>query len=338
MYYANLPQPELRAPWEGVATAVDSKVHTSAEVMKEAKLDWPVLQEKLKTTGNKLITSHKALIRGDTNRVLGVVGSRYEVLQNSEVFAFADSLVDHGQMRYAGAGTFDEGKRIFVQCVIDRPANDGGLGSTEIAPGDPVLPFLLLANSHDGSHAVRAILTATRVRCQNTLNAALRDKSAENNISIKHTRSMMVRLEQAKEMFKWAERNYTNFVVAARGLAKKKVPSADRLNQFFAEVFEQEDEKTMSTRAKNRQERLGDLFMDGAGNKEPAVKGTVWAALNAVTQYLDHESNAPITGVDLTTVGPDEKTLMRRARRFESNMLGNNAKIKDRAFELALSI
>ena len=52
----------------------------------------------------------------------------------------------------------------------------------------------------------------------------------------------------------------------------------------------------------------------------PGVKGTAWAAWNAVTEYVDHHT------------GNDAR------RRMESSWWGDGAKVKSRAFELALEM
>jgi hypothetical protein len=39
-----------------------------------------------------------------------------------------------------------------------------------------------------------------------------------------------------------------------------------------------------------RHERWEELFTEGDGNRLPGVRGTVWAAYNGVTQWVDRES------------------------------------------------
>jgi phage/plasmid-like protein (TIGR03299 family) len=342
MVYLNdaIPHSRLRSPFEGVATAVDAdKVLTSKQVMVEAGLDWRVNEKKLFTEDKLAIDSHKALVRADTNSVLGVVGDGYEVLQNSEAFAFVDSLVAQGRMKYAGAGTFNGGKRIFIQCDA-RGGDNGGMGMQEIAKDDPILPYALFVNSHDGSSAVLTILTAIRVVCRNTLNAAINSgsKKANSRYSIKHTKSLTERLQQAKIIFGWAEKNFTQFVEDAKVLAKKKIDKEAQLQEFLDAAFEVVPTEGNQTQNISRRERLTELFETGEGNTLPAVRGTAWAAVNAVTQFLDHESRTAVRGVNLDDIAEETRIQMQRAKRLESNMLGNNANIKERAFSLALAM
>jgi phage/plasmid-like protein (TIGR03299 family) len=332
-------EPVLRNPLAEIATHVAS-LTTSAEVMRKSRLDWTVLQKPLVTSDGIEIKTHKALFRSDKQIQLGIVGANFNPLQNAEAFDFCDSLVKTGRMDYLSAGQFDNGRRIFIQCQINR-----GEGETEIAKGDFVINKFLLANGHDGSLAVRAIDTATRVVCQNTFRHALSSGGTHCDLKIRHTRNMMGRLEVGKDLLSWANASFTEFVAKARDTVKRVVTTEQKLKDFFRETFQVEQEKIAilekeggETLLKQRENRLSELFMEGAGQSNPAVRGTGWAALNAVTQYLDHESRTSLRGIDLNGVGPDETARARALNRFESNVLGNNAKIKERALELALKI
>jgi hypothetical protein len=64
--------------------------------------------------------------------------------------------------------------------------------------GDPVGPFVLLMNSHDGSTAVIAATTRVRVVCQNTLNWGL--ARARQKFSIRHTEQISRRVHEARRV------------------------------------------------------------------------------------------------------------------------------------------
>jgi len=61
------------------------------------------------------------------------------------------------------------------------------------------------------------------------------------------------------------------------------------------------------------------LFEEGRGNKEPAIRGTLWAAHNAVTELVDHHM-----------------TYDSAWQRLESVCLGDGHRLKQRAFDVAL--
>ncbi len=331
-------QSKLADPLTGISTPV-TKAVTSAEVMKNARLDWRADDVALKTEDGESITTHKLIRRSDTGSHLGVVGSGFEVLQNAEAFAFCDGLVKDGFVEYMSAGQFGDGKRIFIQCKLLGKRG----GGAEIVKGDVVESLFLLANGHDGSLAVRPLITPVRVVCRNTFKLALSKKAnGKDNFSIKHTKNMQERMELAKELMGWAQTSFDEFVDQAKHTASVKVSTEARLKAFFRETFKIDEGKVLdednNVQLKNREERLCELFMTGAGQDNPAVRGTAWAAINAITEYLDHESRTAVRGVDLAKAGPDERDRLSKLKRFESNVLGGNARIKQRAMELALAL
>ena len=333
--------PVLSSPFEGSIQTVE-QAQTSREVIEASGLNWRVVEKPISIHGeHEIIDTHKAIVRADTNLRLGIVGHKYHPLQNSEIFAFADSLIGEGKLEYVGAGSFNEGRRIFVQCRATGSGDDD-FGPTEVADGDVVYPYFLFVNGHDGSSSVRVMNTEIRVVCQNTLNAAINSskKKKDTSLCIRHTKSMSERLEQAKETFVWAKMNHLSWVKDAKRLVAAKIAKQAELASYFDAVFnvvpseaaiEAERSKVQED---NRRMRLIELFESGAGNDNPAVRGSRWAAVNAVTQYLGHEARTGVRGGK--SLNEEQHAAMTRQKRLESNIFGSNADIADRAFELAL--
>jgi hypothetical protein len=66
---------------------------------------------------------------------------------------------------------------------------------------------------------------------------------------------------------------------------------ADRLKQYFESVLPiPTDDEEMRVKIQHRHDRWEELFTTGNGNSMPGVKGTVWAAYNGITQWVDRES------------------------------------------------
>lgn len=342
VYFKDGLQSRLTSPFAGVSKEVTGAL-TSKEVLNQSGLNWRVREKQISILGEDTpIDTHKAIVREDTGLRLGIVGKGYHPLQNSEVFAFADNLIGEGKMEYVGAGTFNDGKRIFVQCRAIGDSSAGELGPVEVAKDDIVYPYFLMVNGHDGSSAVNIIETEIRVWCWNTLNAAINSakKGKGTCISIRHTKSMQERMEQAKETFAWATKNHVDWAKDATALAQKKIDKEKQLAAYFDAVFQVvpvEATQEATTMSKNRRERLIELFETGAGNELPSVRGTAWAAVNAVTQYLGHESRTAIRGVS-KNIDEESRAVLERQKRLESNIFGGNANVADRAFEQALAL
>jgi hypothetical protein len=72
---------------------------------------------------------------------------------------------------------------------------------------------------------------------------------------------------------------------------------------------------------------LTQLFEEGIGQDMPIIQHSTWAALNAVTEYVDHHR---------PTRGKSDHD--RANRRLESAWFGYGAKLKAKAWDLALEM
>ena len=99
-------------PWHGLGVRVN-EAPASKEALTAAGLDWNVIQEPIYTETEELINGYKANVRDSDRRVLGVVTDRYKVIQNTEAFAFTDSLLGEG-VRYETAGSLQGGRKVWL--------------------------------------------------------------------------------------------------------------------------------------------------------------------------------------------------------------------------------
>jgi len=159
--------------WHGLGTVFEEEVSTS-EMLELANLqDWNVRLEEIYTPAN-YSSDRKYNYVARTNPfnstqtdILGVVGERYRILQNEELFDFGDALLDGGG-RWETAGSIKGGRQVFGSLALER--------ETVLDPSgveDKINSYLLVNTSHDGSIAIQASVTPVRVVCANTLNLAL---------------------------------------------------------------------------------------------------------------------------------------------------------------------
>jgi len=214
--------------------------------------------------------------RQDTRTVLGIVGERYRIVQNEEAFQFVDQLLG-SSLNVETAGSLGGGRRVWVLATLPEHIEVGG---------DPVRPYVLLMNSHDGSTAVIAATTPVRVVCQNTLNLSLR--RAIQKFSIRHTEQISRRVHEARRVLDLSVDYYEQFKATGNQLASERC-SERQLQKVLDELYPlgAEDSITDRTRKGREQvkERIVDLFLRGAtqGN----APGSKWAAVNAIVEYGD---------------------------------------------------
>jgi phage/plasmid-like protein (TIGR03299 family) len=140
-----------------------------------------------------VIRSHQCTVREDLSNILGVVGSGYEVVQNRQGFEFVQDILNGCEGNIVKntpyittAGVLGNGERIFVTAKFPTPVKIKGTD-------DIVEDYVLFTNAHDGSGAIIATFTPTRVVCNNTLNFAL--AGAKNKIYFKHTKNVHGKLD-----------------------------------------------------------------------------------------------------------------------------------------------
>jgi phage/plasmid-like protein (TIGR03299 family) len=278
--------------WHSAANHVwnsDEKQPTISELMDSAKLaNWNVRLESVADLAPKhnFITDSYLVVRDNpfeagATDVLSVVGSRYKEVQNEDLFAFAENLHDSNpDVKVDSAGAFKNGRVVFgtwsvpSQLVLDpKGAND----TTNL--------YLVVYTSHDGSVAVQAAITPVRVRCQNTLNFAM--KRAKQSFKIRHTQTVDGKIAQAREALGLSVAYFDEFSKEAELLFQREVTDkkfSEIINKLYPKP--EADKKGSLKKWENKVVLLDELYHNS--NTNANIKGTAWGALNALTERLDY--------------------------------------------------
>jgi phage/plasmid-like protein (TIGR03299 family) len=279
-------------PWHKYGTRFN-KGFTSEEALEAAGLDYEVELQEL-STPHVTCESHKAIVRTDTQDVLGVVGNNYEPLQNKDAFRFFDALVKDKTALYETAGALKGGRQIWLLAKIE--------GQIEILKNDTINKYFLLTNSHDGLRAVAGRVTPIRVVCDNTLTAAMGRKVREE-IRIVHRGNVADRLEFAGQLLAKVGAYYDELSEVYRKFAKVQMREkqmrtyiAEALRPYGGVKTEQEaleiaklqEEEGMSVRLQTEVNNVLTLVENGRGTDIKGVRGTLWGTYNAITEYVDH--------------------------------------------------
>lgn len=221
------------------------------------------------------------------------------------------------QVRYHTAGALGQGERIWLLAKLP--------GQIRIKNSDDITEkYLLLSNSHNGTSALRCFFTPIRVVCANTLAIANR-KAHQQGVAIRHKGDLSAQVKNAQHILGLATKFYDDVQTKANVLASH-YPSRDQIESYFKTLYP--DPPTGNKkRSQNIRNRLNHLFESGIGQDIPAVRHTTWAALNAVTEYVDHHrpSRAPSLS-------------QRTQNRLNSAWFGSGARLKSKAWDLALDL
>lgn len=226
-----------------------------------------------KLFNSKEIKGNFATYRTDNNHIFGVVGSRYEVIQNVAAFDFFDEIIGEGHAEYETAGALGYGEKVFITAKLP--------SKIQVKKED-IDKYLLLTMAHDGSGSIQAMFTPIRVVCNNTL--ALATKTATNKINIRHTKSASERLKAASQLLGIVARQSDDLSTLFNKWADERLEEKqikDVIKRSFG--FEENEEGFFTARAANIMNDVLEYHEAGVGQEN--IQGTKWGVFNAVTGY-----------------------------------------------------
>jgi phage/plasmid-like protein (TIGR03299 family) len=257
-------------------------------------------------------------IHGGTD-VLGVVGSKYEPVQNEESCELLDALTDESGAHFETAGALRGGRETFITMKLPNTmvfdGRDGSHDRTEF--------YLAALNSHDGSSAWRGLITPVRIVCANTQSAAI--GSAKASFSIRHTGGAKASIAEARAALKLTWRAIDVFETEAAALYATPMDTDD-MRRFANTLLEVDDAATTATLRHRREKASGIVKLWTSSPTIAPIAGTRWAAYNAVTEYLDHV--VPVRGARTSAAASEARALR------NINSAGSTSSLKSQAFRM----
>lgn len=268
--------------WHNLGTVFQSEL-TTKEMLDEAYLsNWNVrLEDVIIPDGYRNSRNNYFVVRTSpfdgANDILGIVGERYSVLQNEDLFAFADNILDGGGI-WETAGAIRGGRVVFGSMSMDREVVLDPNGVS-----DKVSSYLLVHTSHDGTVSVQANVTPIRVVCQNTLNLAL--AGCKNSFRIRHTQTIHGRVEQARKTLD-VFHSYMDRFEATAGTLFAKPLNEKQVDDVIRMAYPVPDptKKGAMTKWENKVETIRSIY---DGETSTGIRGTAWGLLNAMTERID---------------------------------------------------
>jgi phage/plasmid-like protein (TIGR03299 family) len=234
--------------------------------------------------------------------VLGVVGSKYECVQNEASCAALNALTGESGAVFETAGALRGGREAFVTMKLPESMTfDGKDGSS-----DRTEWFLASLSDHTGAHRNRLLLTPVRIVCANTQSAAIARARAE--YAITHTRGAKLAIQEAREALKLSWRYIEAFEAEAAELYATAM-DVEQASRFARKLFKVEQADTVVAERKRTEQAnaIVKLFVSSP-TVAPILGETKWAAYNAVSEYADHF--AAVRGAQ----GADESAAARALR------------------------
>lgn len=277
-------------PWHGLGTRVDEAMDSETALVKSGLL-WAVESRPIVVNGQE-VPGYRANVRSTDGAILGIVSESYRIVQNAEAFSFTDLLVGEG-VTYETAGSLRGGKRIWLLAKLPEDYK---------ILGDDFRPYVCFTNSHDGTQAVKVILTPVRVVCQNTLTLAL--SRAHRTWTTRHLGDVNMKLQEARRTLGLAQAYFEALGIEAEKLVEKKANIEELVKDLFP-IDKSLGERAVAN-AKARQEEVQKACY--TKDLKP-FWGTGWAWINGVADVVSH-------------MEPQRKTETWKERRFESILDG----------------
>lgn len=274
---------------------------TIEEVLMFADSNWEAEPYEVLTSSGISLDKYKAILRSDNNGFLGMVGSTYQIVQNSQAFSFMDVLVQEHQAKYQYLYSINNGAKIILQAKIDN--------NFEVRKNDRIETYLTLINSFNGTTPLMCFFTPVRLWCKNQLQAAIKHKT--NCVKIRHTQNIEVKVEEAFRVLGKANSYFVAFKEKSKQLAQKSL-NKKMVDSFLNSLFNGKE----TTRKDNQKQEVLKLTENGKGNNGSSL----WDLYNGVTEWVDHSR------------------IQNSEKRLASSLVGTGSTLKEKAWSLANSL
>lgn len=221
--------------------------------------------------------------RSDTGAPLSVMSGNFRITQPAQVMEFFRDIIKAGGAKMETAGMLAGGAKFWALARFDDQFD---------MPGDsPILPYLMLATSLDGSLSNTAAFTTVRVVCQNTLAMANRmaHDGAAGVVRVPHSTDFNA--DQVKSQLGLMQGRWEQFKKDARSMSQRTISREDAVEYFLSVLYP----KAKTLDLAETRPTLGavlSVYENGIGQQTDAAKDTVWGLLQACTRYVDHEKKA----------------------------------------------
>ena len=319
------------AGWTGLGLAIpEAAAKDPRKIAGLLDALWSVESKEVfyKTSDGKFrpISNTRAQVRSDSGDVLSVTSeNRYHIDRRQPLDileTFRDDL-NKNNLMISHAAVLNGGKIITVSARV--PDYDFKVGPGTLR--DAIHAFISLSTGYDKIHGTPCVPNGIREVCCNT--HAMNISEAEEAGTLRKFRaSQKLEADSLTNLLHGVAGVFEKQKTEYNAMLNKKMSEAE-VSKFFADTLEiniadlgktdKNGVKLVSTRSENMLRALAAAYKNAPG----ATQGNAWGAFNSVTYYATHEKSCRAT---------DRETAVNA--RIASNLFGDAAKLKARAFDL----
>jgi len=243
-------------------------------MLQKTGLNWKVNSEPIQTVSGIAIPGKVALVRDDTQKILGIHGNSYEPYQNEELLELLYKINKSTGLELHTGGCYKGGEKIWFQLK----SNDLILGN------DKIEGFVSGFNSFDGKTALAFGNSSITISCMNAFWRGYREVGTR----LRHSSLMKPKIEEVlsridvlmdeeKIMFREIKRlSETTMAMTTKDLITKKI--------FDINIEDRLDSPELSKRKKNQILRFNYDIGVEVGQKGD----TLWGLFSGITRYTTH--------------------------------------------------
>lgn len=287
-------------PWHGKGIQAPADA-TGEQMLELAGLNYTVEKVPIMVPGSSVEQSatYHAIVRGDTRQVYTVTRDRYNVVQNAQIVDFFREYCEAGEATMETVGAIDGGSKIWALARLTGADKklQGRTPGGQLAKGEELRGYMLLASSHDMTLQHVAKPTQVCVVCWNTLSGALNlgggrlGKKDENEFRAKHSRKWTPSLiSEAKKTMGIAIEKISLVNEMSATLAKVALDGEGRKEFIFHLLKPANSLDTFKADYKLTRvgEAIENAMIHGTGQELMTRRDTMWGAVNGVTYHVDH--------------------------------------------------
>jgi phage/plasmid-like protein (TIGR03299 family) len=286
-----------RDPYTVIGTHSEYEVNSAHDLMVKAGLDWEVTLENvfINETDPIEVPDRYATVKWNEGRIqpLAIVGSRYKVLQNDEIFSCLDDIVNNSDARYGAAGELKGGNVVWA--TIELPAN--------VTVGDDAHnAYVIARTSHDGSMPFQMTPVVNRLSCTNQINAAMMSGKAKGiYYRVKHSPNSTINVNDIRQAFKIMNEDIQKYATVSsylrsiefsneefKNFVKRVYPLPSKI-EFSPYEMLSAGERTSKTRVERNRASALNVWI-GETDTQHNIKNTKFGAFQAIVEATDHFS------------------------------------------------
>jgi phage/plasmid-like protein (TIGR03299 family) len=285
-----------RLPWAGGAAKLKEagkllnvQAPTMRQALRPAGLDWtvdlvPLYAPNLGDGDANVPVPHRSGVqRSDNGSIVGVVGDRYEPVQNRRLAEFTDLLVDTGKSSLAGMGEAYGGSKVYSIVKMDGDLSIPGM------PDEGIGGFLIAQNSHDGSTALTVSVIGIRWACTNGLISTV--PGIAHKVSVRHTGNVEAKMKEAHRIMATATGYLNKLELLVPKMLAQPV-TAVQATQMVEELVPVPQATGDNERAVNNALRTQSDILSNWKHSDNLndIRYTAWGFHNAIVEWDQHTS------------------------------------------------